>query len=192
MVSNTPDNRFKGEIYAVLNVEGFLSWLAVNTIPSYQDSYAGLAHNFYLYHNTVTGKFEFIPWDLNTAFGQAKMGKGADYMLNLDIYQPTFGNYRILIDRLLQVPEYLSFYEDRLRDLLATHFSEAAMHPDIDGRYDLIRNDVYADTKKQFDNAVFDTTVFQDWPNRTDPSRTLGLKSYISEREAIIRQQLGG
>ncbi len=191
IVTNTPDAQFKSAIEAVFNVDGFLSWLAVNTILSYQDSYAGKAHNYYLYHNTQTGRFEYIPWDLNTSFGQSRFGKTADYMLSLDVYAPTFGNYRILIDRLLDIPEYLSSYENKLRALMDTYFNETEMYPDIDAMYSLIKDDVYADTKKQFSDAAFDTSVIQDWPNATDPTRTLGLKSYVVERSTNILQQLG-
>jgi spore coat protein CotH len=191
VVTNTPGAQFKNAIEAVFNVDGFLNWLAVNTVLSYQDSYAGKAHNYYLYHNTDTGRFEFIPWDLNTTFGQSRFGKSADYMLSLDVYEPTFGNYRILIDRLLDIPEYLSSYEGKLRDLLDLYFNATQMDPRIDAMYNLIKTDVYADDKKQFSDAVFDTSVFQDWPNATDPARTLGLKTYVIERGADIQLQLG-
>jgi spore coat protein CotH len=164
VITNTPGAQFKNAIEAVLNVDGFLSWLAVNTVLSYQDSYAGKAHNYYLYHNTETGRFEFIPWDLNTTFGQSRFGKSADYMLSLDVYEPTFGNYRILIDRLLNIPEYLSSYEDKLRDLLDLYFNAAQMDPRIDTMYDLIKTDVYADSVEyvKLENSVTDRTLNGD------------------------------
>ncbi len=191
VVTNTPDVQFKNAIETVFNVDGFLSWLAVNTVLSYQDSYAGKGHNFYLYHNTDTGRFEYIPWDLNTTFGQSRFGKSADYMLTLDVYEPTFGYYRILIDRLFNIPEYLSSYEGKLRDLLDLYFNATRMDPRIDAMYGLIKTDVYADSKKQFSDAAFDTSVFQDWPDATDPARTLGLKTYVVERGADVQLQLG-
>jgi len=190
VVTNTADNQFKSEIEAVFNVDGFLSWLAVNTILSYQDSYAGKAHNYYLYHNNDTGKFDYIPWDLNTTFGQSRFGKSADYMLNLDIYQPTFGEYRILIDRLFNIPEYVTSYENRMQSLLDNYFNSAAMDPAIDTMYNLIKDDVHADTKKMFDNAAFDTCVVQDLPDPPDPQRTLGLKPYVTDRGTSIQSQL--
>jgi hypothetical protein len=60
--------RLERDLPRVLDVDGFLLTLAVNTWLSNLDSYAGSGRGYYLYHDR-TGRFRFIPWDLNRAFG---------------------------------------------------------------------------------------------------------------------------
>jgi len=88
VLNNTPDAQFQAEIETVFHVDPFLSWLAVDTMLSHLDNYSGTGHNYYLYHNPGTGRFEFIPWDANEEFGNFRGGWTADEMLTLDIYQP--------------------------------------------------------------------------------------------------------
>jgi spore coat protein CotH len=73
VLNNTPGASFKTAIENVFNVDGFLNYLAANTVLSNMDSIAGRQANFYLYHNMATGKFEFIPWDLNEVFGSFRV-----------------------------------------------------------------------------------------------------------------------
>jgi hypothetical protein len=56
------------DLERVLDVDGFLLALVVDTWLANMDSYAGSGRNYYLYHD-VTGRFRYIPWDLNRAFG---------------------------------------------------------------------------------------------------------------------------
>jgi hypothetical protein len=42
---------------------------AFNMAASHFDSYTGSGRNFYLYDDESTGRFVFIPWDANEAFG---------------------------------------------------------------------------------------------------------------------------
>ncbi len=51
-----------------LDVDGYLLVMAVNNWLSNLDSYAGTGRNYYLYRDSF-GRFRFIPWDLNRAFG---------------------------------------------------------------------------------------------------------------------------
>ena len=88
VLNNTADPAFEAAIEQVFNVDSFLSWLAVEVLLSHLDNYLGTANNYYLYDNPVTGKFEFIPWDVNEEFGNFKAGWSADEILALDIYQP--------------------------------------------------------------------------------------------------------
>jgi spore coat protein H len=48
----------------VINVDAFLRYIAVVTVLDNWDSYPYTGNNFYLFNNPVTGRFEWIPWDL--------------------------------------------------------------------------------------------------------------------------------
>jgi spore coat protein H len=191
VLNNTSPAGFKTEIEKVFNVDGFLSYLAANTVLSNMDSVAGRQCNFYLYHNMITDRFEFIAWDLNEVFGNFHgPGQDANTMLTLDIYDPTSLGPHVLVDKILGVPEYVSVYEERIRTLIDGAFSVSAMHPEIDAIYDRIKADVYLDTHKQYSSANFDKSIYQDIPNATDVNRILGLKPFVTDRVYNVDQQL--
>ena len=49
------------------NMDGFLQWMAANAVLGNGDSYGFIAHNYYLYADTASGKLSWIPWDLDLA-----------------------------------------------------------------------------------------------------------------------------
>lgn len=193
VLNNTDGASFGTEIEKVFNVDGFLSYLAANTVLSNLDSVAGRNCNFYLYNNPATGRFEFIPWDLNEAFGNHTFprdnGLTADQMLTLDIYNPVSSGEHVLIDRILAIPEYMDAYLAKLRALVEGHFSEGSMHAQIDTIYSLIKNDVYLDVCKQYSSADFDKSIVEDIPDDVSPDRILGLKPFVTRRVASILEQ---
>ena len=195
VLNNTPDISFKTEIEKVFNVDGFLSYLAANTVLSSLDSIAGRNCNFYLYHNPVSDKFELLPWDLNEVFGNHTLprdnGLTADEMLTLDIRNPVSTGDHILIERILNVPEYMTDYLSRIQTLVEGYFSPAAMHAEVDVVYNRIKADVYLDVYKEFSSGDFDLSIEQDIPDNSDPGRFLGLKPYVTQRVANILSQLG-
>jgi hypothetical protein len=195
VLNNTPEPTFKAQLESVFNVDGFLSYLAANTVLSNLDSIAGRNCNFYLYNNPVTGRFEFIPWDLNEAFGNHTLprdnGLTADEMLTFDIYNPVSTGEHVLIERILTVPEYVDTYLSRVRALVEGQFSPAQLHAKIDSTYNLIKTDVHADIYKEFSNSDFDLSIVQDLPEGSDPARILGIKPFVSDRVTNILNQLG-
>ncbi len=54
----------------VFDAEGFLRWLALNTLIVNWDTYGSMAHNYYIYGDPgANGRICWIPWDNNMAFG---------------------------------------------------------------------------------------------------------------------------
>ena len=60
---------FKEAIDRVLNINSFLKYLAVNVLVGSWDDYWYLKNNYYLYNNSESGVFEFIPYDYDNTFG---------------------------------------------------------------------------------------------------------------------------
>jgi len=96
---------------------------------------------------------------------------------------------RPLATRILNVPAFRAFYEDRLRWLLAGPFSETSMHAEIDAQYQFIRSSVYSDPQKEMSDQDFDDSIHQDLP-LTGPNRILGLKPFVTRRIASVQNQL--
>jgi spore coat protein H len=61
---------------AIFDVDGFLRWLAVNTVIQNWDAYGTMSHNYYLYNDPTTGQLTWIPWDNNEALSSGFGGFG--------------------------------------------------------------------------------------------------------------------
>ncbi len=58
---------WRAGLESAFDVEGFLRWLAANTLLQNFDAYGILAHNYYLYADETSGQLVWIPWDNNMA-----------------------------------------------------------------------------------------------------------------------------
>ncbi len=70
----TDSSSWRNELEAVFNVDGFLRWLATNTLLQNWDTYGVLSHNYYLYADEASGQLVWIPWDNNMALSST-MGR---------------------------------------------------------------------------------------------------------------------
>jgi len=68
-VNRTPAKDFVRTAGIRLNLDNTVRMLAFNMTVSNFDSYLGSGRNFYLYDDESDGRFLFIPWDMNEAFG---------------------------------------------------------------------------------------------------------------------------
>ena len=192
-VHQSSDEQFAAEINHYLNVDRFLAWLTVNTLLANLDSYAGMGHNWYLYYNTASKKFEHIPWDVNEAFGNLQIGDRPEQMLDFDIYRPYMGK-KILIRRLLAVEQYKAQYLAYLKEFIDGDFAPEVMHSEIDQIYAFIKEAVGADS-----HIIYPTVAFEKSINDTvEPlfpifsNGIIGLKPFVSKRVISVREQLAG
>ncbi len=176
-----------------LNLDSWYGYWAAHSLFVNLDSYVGSGHNYYLYHNEDTDKFEFIAWDENEAFGNFKMGLSEQQLLNLPfthIPQPL--DQRPLMNRLLQNADMKQTYADRYCELLQD-FSNEALDASIDSLADLIRTHVYEDTKKFYPNNVFEQNLSQEVSTPGGPQGPYiiaGLKPFINGRRTALLSQL--
>lgn len=116
----------QGEFTAALeshfNVDGFLRYLAVIFTTLNLDTYPYTGNNFYLYDDPSTGRFQFLPWDLNNSWGH--FGGSFDF--------PLYGapccqgplEWAPLFTRVLAVEDYRRDYAAYV-DLLTRHWFNA-------------------------------------------------------------------
>ncbi|MBK9013191.1 MAG: CotH kinase family protein [Saprospiraceae bacterium] len=176
-----------------LNLDSWYGYWATHSLFVNLDSYVGSGHNYYLYHNEDTDKFEFIAWDENEAFGNFKMGLSEQQLLNLPFtHIPQPFDQRPLMNRLLQNADMKQAYADRYCELLQD-FSNEALDARIDSLADLIRTHVYEDTKKFYPNNVFEQNLSQEVSTPGGPQGPYiiaGLKPFINGRRTALLSQL--
>ena len=199
VLNNTPDAEFEQAIRALFDVEGFLGWLAVNNALVALDSYAGpFPHNFYLYDDPSSGRFAYIPWDLNNSFGGFNCGLSNQELMHMSSAVPycqtgggpggggMYVGNRPLISRLLEVPGFAQRYRDKIGQLLDGDFAPETMSAAIDRWRDLIEEHVAADSNPFYGYEAFVRSLDEAG------DRFMGLRPFIAERHAFLRAELDG
>lgn len=152
----------KATLEPIMNVDGFLRFLAINNILTSWDSYPGTGHNYYIYNNPKNkdtpqkNYWEYIVWDANEAFGNfIPMGKTAYDNLSWPWDQPYSMNQKPLIMKILMVPEWRTKLGDYTKQFLkdAKVFEPAAAQARADALHKFINDAVHQDK-----NFLFPTT----------------------------------
>jgi len=116
---DTPED-FAVVLEEVFNVDGFLRYAAVVAVTMNWDTYLYTGNNFYLFNNPVTGKFEWIPWDINWG-GEPQMaifGRTGG---------PLVSPFAPLYDRVFEVQRYRTQYAAYIDLLVRVRFNEPSI-----------------------------------------------------------------
>jgi len=189
VLNNTPDEDFKCEIDKVFNVYDYLKIIAVDVFTGNWDGYIYNNNNFYLYHNTETGKFEYIPYDMDNTYGIDWIGRNwgtrniYDWQQHGDNVRPLYTRImenqelrdqfsfyiKKLIEEIAGLPEYQQRI-DSIRDMIAQYVVNDPFYP-LDYGY------TYEDFLNSFDEALGEHVAY-------------GLKPYINIRISSTLEQL--
>ena len=122
------------------NVDGFLKWLAINTVIGDWDTYGFFCHNYYLYGDPDdNGRLNWIPWDHNESL------KPAYHDLDFSQVDNNFPLIRYLIDDEV----YHEIFLDHVRDFIDGAFSEVDLIERLEYEHELIRPYVIGDYREQ-------------------------------------------
>ncbi|MEQ1758819.1 MAG: CotH kinase family protein [Vicinamibacterales bacterium] len=130
--SRTNPAAWRARLEARFEVNGFLRWLALNTIIGNFDAYGGLsAHNYYLYGSPRhRDRLFWMAWDHDLAFsgntlGGANAGPGGGgntAAAGLDLFLDSTAANWPLIRFLLDDPAYRTVYRTHVTNLLGSVF----------------------------------------------------------------------
>lgn len=186
VLNNTPINQLANLLEPIFNVQDYLKIMALDVITSNWDGYIFNKNNFYLYHNTKTGKFEYIPYDLDNTFG-------IDWF-NIawperDIYNWD-NEYRPLYERLLQVDKYKEWYSYYLKKASDELLEETAYFSYLnqirDKIYPYILNDPYYPMDYGFSPQDF----LDSYEEALGMHVHYGIKEYIQIRRNTLNNQI--
>jgi hypothetical protein len=116
VLHNSNDASLPCDLDRVFNTPDYLKIMAVQIFCGDWDGYIYNRNNFYLYHNTSTGKFEYIPYDVDNTFGIDWFGINWATR-NIYSWQPGGDQQRPLYDRIINNPalrKQFSFYASQL------------------------------------------------------------------------------
>ncbi|MBN1485334.1 MAG: CotH kinase family protein [Chloroflexia bacterium] len=162
---------------AALNVDTFLRYMAVVNILDNWDSYPNTGNNYYLFNNPVSGRFEWIPWDL-TWGGDARApllgSSGPGLVQRAPLYDGVFqvqgyrSQYTAYVDLLLRywfTPDHIEEVARRYHRLIAPYVTQSS-----------------GDRAFYGDRPMFPPESFQhDWQD---------LLRFTSERSRYLRERL--
>jgi len=118
------DDALIPKLESALDLDGFITEWAVETLIGHWDGYAGNRNNFYVYHDSADGLLKFIPWGADSAFE--------------DPEGPALTPYSTLTMRLWNHPEGRSRYLSESQRLLDEVWDEDWLHEEINRMESLI------------------------------------------------------
>jgi spore coat protein H len=189
---NNSGSYFYDSLETILKTSSFIKhWAALNLFVNL-DSYIGSGHNYFVYHDTLSDKFEWLTWDSNESFGNFQMGMTLTQLKNLSMYWVSSPSAnRPLVQKMLANTIYKDELTTTFCNWIEYDFSNAALDSKIDSLANAIRNAVYADTKKFYSNAQFESNLTSDINVTGSPglNTIMGLKNFItSRRNAIVAE----
>ncbi len=152
--STTADNT--DELESILDVDSVLKAMAINLVTGNYDSYSGSkAHNYYLLYSN--GKFQYIGWDYNMAFGGFVEDSGSSITVDIDSpFYSTDSSSRPLMEKLLEIDEYKDIYLAYVYDL-CDYFGD--FDEKISTLATLIQDDVESDPTAFYTFAEFQNNL---------------------------------
>lgn len=192
IINNTTAPDFQDSLNQVFNTSGFLRNNAVNMLFVSLDSYVGIGHNYYIYHNLQSDKFEWITWDANSCFGVFNNQMTIPQLKELSVlYIKPPSSDLPLLQNIYANASLKAAFLNYISGFLSTDFTTAYFYPKIDSLADLIRTDLYADTKKMFSNAEFEDnleyTIVTNGFKQIPP-----LKDFLADRIDAVILELAG
>lgn len=113
----TNPSAWRSQLESVFDVNGFLNYLAVNTVIQNWDTYGRMTHNYYLYGDpNNNSRLTWIPWDNNESLQFGKMG--GSLPLNFD----GVGNGWPLINYLYADSVYRNIYDNYVDEVINNAF----------------------------------------------------------------------
>lgn len=156
LVSEADEETFNAQVGNYLDLDEFARFMAITTWISTIDSILQMNQNFLVYLHPKTRKLQFLPWDLDHAFGQFGMGGTQESRENLSIQHPWSGQKKFL-ERVYNVPEFKKLYLSYVKS-----FNESICKPErLSGQVDELAAVIRASVAKEsemkltrFDQAV--------------------------------------
>ncbi len=188
ILNNASLSNLPYDLEEVLNVPGCLRYLAVEIYTGHWDGYSYNKNNFYLYNDPETGVFHIIPYDLDNTLGIDWMGRN---WATRDINDwANHGEYRPLIERLMQVQEYKDWFNFYINKLINEVCDTSVIFPVVNNYRILVKDFVVNDIYHSMDYGY----TYNDFMNSFDTEQgghvTYGIKPYFSERQDYALLQL--
>jgi len=188
VVTQTSTSELPSKLEPIFNVNSFLKYLAVEALIGHWDGYSYNKNNFYLYKNTSTGKFEFIPYDVDNTFGIDWFN--VDWATRNVTSWARSSEDRPLTKKILSVDVYKKRYLFYVKQLLAKEFNPTLLSAKATAIYNRIKQYAYADTYRTLDYGWNNTSFDNSYNQPLGGHVKYGLIPYINKRHQNANSQV--
>lgn len=209
-LNRTPQSDLVAELDKVLDIDSFLTAMALDNITVNLDSYVGMSQNYYVYRRPTDNKFEWLVWDPSLAFGAFSSGMNVAQLKTLTLEWtgagigggapggPAGGRSaaRPLATKLWAIPEIKARYTAIYRRLAEDVYDSEKLIARMNTLRDLIRPYVERDpnklhTMQQFENAMtVESTTTGGGPGGQGGGNAPALEPFLRDRIASVKAQL--
>lgn len=197
LVTDADDATFKERAASVFDFDEIARFVAVNVLISSYDGFLNNGQNFYMYIDPKTGKFGFIPWDLDLSWGSFFYVGTTEQREQASIDHPWVAEHRLL-ERLFAIPEFKTLYRQRLIEIYQRQFVPERLFARIDALAPVIRASLVNDADLRL--TKFEEAIRDKWnPEAVEINMEMGayrpahqLKRFIVRRHENIQAQLDG
>ncbi|MCH2101600.1 MAG: CotH kinase family protein [Planctomycetes bacterium] len=207
-INNTDDVTFAAGIDDWLNVDSFLRAQACDLYLGGWDGIWILPNNYYLYWDTETQRFEYMPWDLDHTFGMdywvfpyffgtdwARRGYN-NWGRGGPASEPGNGNGPPIVDRLLKIPAYDQKLQEYVRQIAREQGHPEFMMPQIDQLEAMLAPYAFQGTfsGSSADNNYKPKDFADSWEKPGNYSAfsipaTWGVRPFLRERSSYVRDR---
>ena len=192
-INNSPTDSFVPRIERLFDVQAYLKTLAMEVLIGHWDNYFANKNNYWLYHNMKTGKFVYLPYDMDNTFG-IQWGFSDINTRNIHNWGNKAGSAAPLTYKLFALPQYKRMYEFYIREHLKDPFQTDSLYKELDYIASLIdtsmKKDPFYDGTAPSDYGFtyndWKASYSQSWGNHV----SYGIKPYIGARTNSAYQQM--
>lgn len=188
VLHNTNDASLACNLDRVFNTPDYLKIMAAQIFCGDWDGYMYNKNNFYLYHNTRTGKFEYIPYDVDNTFGIDWFGINWATR-NIYGWQPGGDQQRPLYDRIINNPELRKQFSYYAAQLVSTTLDIDSLVKAVEDRKEMISQYVANDPFYPQDYGYDHMDFLNSYTSAIGAHVKWGLYPYLQARkESMVNQ----
>ncbi len=189
VLENSPDGSLVCDLDALFNTYDYLKVMVAQIFCGDWDGYLYNKNNFYLYHNTLTGTFEYIPYDVDNTFGIDWFG--IDWASrNIYTWQPGGTEVRPLYDRLINNPVFRKQFSRYAEQLINSTLDIDSLKQAIEKRKEMIAPFVTDDPYYPLDYGYDYNDFLNSYSSATGAHDKWGLYRYLEARKASMSLQI--
>jgi len=188
VLNNNPNSSLKCNLDEVFNQYDYLKVIAADVLFGNWDGYIYNQNNYYLYHNSIYDKFEFIPYDLDNTLGIDWMGR--DWGTR-DMYDwQNHGDYRPLYERVMGNEELRNQYTFFMHEIVYNILDYDSLKTAIEQRRNMIVPYVENDPYYPLDYGYSIDNFYSSYNSSVGGHVNYGLFPYLETRINSIKNQL--
>ena len=155
-VNQATDEEFERDLPQYLDIDSFVTYLAINNLVVNMDSLGGNGNNYYLHYNLDSGQFTVLVWDMNESLGQFWFSSMPNYELD-PYYESALPWNHPLKARFLENAQFRALYEETYKNLFEKIYSRDLVSDRIDQLSTLFGQENAQ--RNLFDQTTYDKSV---------------------------------